>query len=510
MSCEQAGEIDFERFLLESETTEFDAFRAHFLNCSECAAAVSEWTAFDLALQNLLDADGRGRMSHPEPERLEQFSIARDTLGAEAEAIERHLIGCGPCRTELAVMARYESEFLAATAIESTDGHRATERVASLGGVLEWLRRLVERPGFDLGFGLQTAAALSIVLLGLWWSGVFGDAEVSSMDPGPRVARQESEGMQTPDAFESPSLAAGSGLEREAVEAPPGPIRPDESPTRVPSDLPSEAPRIANAESAPAPVTPSNLATRALPVEVPSPVATASTLPAPSSSPGAPGLPALTALEAEGAPRDEILLAALTDLPLPSYVAPAGAESLGWIQQFGAVRAGPTSVAIEIRAPANHAGLTLSAAPRLWWSLSQDTDLPVQVTVVDDRELDPVLRADLPGAFSKGLHSIDLAAQGVELEPDVEYRWFVSLIVDPERPSRNPVAAGALKRVADSDERREIVGRALPTELGHTYARLGLWYDAFDFFASIAAVHPDFEPVTRHRERLVELAGGRP
>jgi hypothetical protein len=213
------------------------------------------------------------------------------------------------------------------------------------------------------------------------------------------------------------------------------------------------------------------------------------------------------AAESVGQPRDEVLLAALTKLPLPTYSAPEGAESVGWMRQFGAVRGGSEAAGIETRAPSSHVGLTLSESPRLWWYLSEESNLPVQVTLSDDSKFEPLLRVELPGPFSKGLHVIDLAEQGVKLEPDVDYRWFVSLIVDADRPSRNPVAVGALREISESDSRRQAVRESPPSERGHTLARLGLWYDAYDFFASISAAHPGFEPVMRHRERLVELAG---
>jgi hypothetical protein len=511
MSCEQAREIDAERFLLEAGTVEFESFRAHFPTCETCAAAVTEWTAFDLALLEVLDEDRRGRMNHPTPDRLELFASTRATLGEEATTIDRHLEICAACRTELAVLARYESEFLPAVEIDSVEGSRATERVGGFDGVRDWLRGLIEASTFDLGFGLQTAAAFSIVLLGLWWSGVFGDSETpGTPTAAPRLAQTQTQTAPTLDGTASPGLAANSELEIPTIDDPAESIALEEAPPPERPDPVPDASRIAMAD------VPSDPDPRAVPAPVPSqeprpanaPEITQSDMPSIARALA----PALTvdeggpAIDAEDAPRDEVLLAALTDLPLPDYNAPAGVESLGWMHQFGAVRAGSNAVTIEIRAPVNHAGLTLSAAPRLWWSLSGGTDLAVQVTVVDDRELDPVLRVDLPGAFTKGLHSIDLAAHGVELQPDVEYRWFVSLVVDADRPSRNPVAAGALRRVADSDPRREIVDQALPTERGHTFARLGLWYDAFDFFASIAAAHPDFEPVARHRERLVELA----
>lgn len=176
------------------------------------------------------------------------------------------------------------------------------------------------------------------------------------------------------------------------------------------------------------------------------------------------------------------------------------------MRQFGAVRAGPTSVTIETRAPEGYAGLTLSASPQLWWSVSGDTDVPIQITVVDESAVDPLLRVEFPEPHSAGLHAIDLAQHGVKLEPGVDYRWFVSLLVGPDRPSRNPVAAGALRVIPESDSRRAAAEQTIASERGHTLARLGLWYDAYNFFATLSLAHPDAEPLAQYRDRLVVLA----
>ncbi|MAG33375.1 MAG: hypothetical protein CL908_21065, partial [Deltaproteobacteria bacterium] len=208
----------------------------------------------------------------------------------------------------------------------------------------------------------------------------------------------------------------------------------------------------------------------------------------------------------DSAPLEEILLAALTDLPLPDYAPPAGAGSLGWMRQFGPVRSGVTSYRVETRAPADHAGLTLDESPRLWWFVAEAIDLPLQVTLVDEEAIDPLLQIELPGPHGPGLQSIDLEEHGIRLEPETEYRWFVSVLVDPNRPSRNPASAGALRVIGDSDERRRGIEETAASARGHTLARLGIWYDAYDFFASLAAAHPQIEGLAAHRDRLVEMA----
>jgi hypothetical protein len=175
------------------------------------------------------------------------------------------------------------------------------------------------------------------------------------------------------------------------------------------------------------------------------------------------------------------------------------------MRQFGAVRAAPGAAKVRARAPGDHTGLTLSPTPRLWWALDQSTDLPIQITIVDGDAIDPLLRVELPGPHAAGLHAFDLAQHGGELAPGVDYRWFVSIVVDPDRPSRNPVSAGSLRVAASSDARRETLSSALPSSRGNAFAELGIWYDAFDFYASLAAAHPEVERLATYRDQLSDV-----
>jgi hypothetical protein len=178
------------------------------------------------------------------------------------------------------------------------------------------------------------------------------------------------------------------------------------------------------------------------------------------------------------------------------------------MRQFGAVR-GRGGASVASQAP-DHVGLTLSSAPTLWWTLDARTEFPIQVTIVDDEAIEPLLRVDLIGPHAAGLHSIALAEHGVELEPNLEYRWFVTMVLDPDRPSRNPVSGGTIRVVSEADSRRDASQASATAEQGHVLARLGLWYDAYDFFAALSAAHPEVDSLARHRERMMELGRTEP
>lgn len=134
------------------------------------------------------------------------------------------------------------------------------------------------------------------------------------------------------------------------------------------------------------------------------------------------------------------------------------------------------------------------------------TELPIQVTAVANEAIEPLLRVDLVGPHAAGLHSISLGKHGVELETDREYRWFVTIVVDPDRPSRNLVSGGAIRVVPESDSRRDAIDEAADGERGHRLSESGIWYDAYDFFASLSLTHPEVASLDRYRRHMIELA----
>lgn len=481
MSCERFRKFDVEAFLIDSESAEFESFRMHLFDCAACSASLEEWTAFERALSQM-DDDGLDRDAHPEPDHLELFGRAQDQMGDEAMVIEAHVNFCRSCQAELSALAQFESGFLAA-ANGSSPLAEVTETTPSfLGGLRDQFRL------WNRGFGFAApvfATALVMIMLGVWLSGVLDSLKTqpSAMKPAPQIVRETPapERAPAPHTPEPPESTAPGQFALGSEEPESNTKELTLAPERLPEDpsVPEPGPIIQQAPEQIAQVAPVTVS--------PKPMA-----PTPRQTIGG----------------DELLLAALTTLPLPDYAAPVQAGSTEWMRQFGAVRSGPVATKVETRAPQNHAGLALSAEPRLWWNLSQETSFNIEVTVVDDREIDPIANIKLAGPFSAGLHQIDLAERGVSLKPNVEYRWFVSLIVDPDRPSRNPVAAGALRVLDSTDQRRNEAKEASPSERGHVLAKLGIWYDAYDFFASISKSHPEQNALARHHEHLTKTAGG--
>jgi len=540
MTCRRARDIDIEAFLIDSAAEGQAEFRTHYPDCVDCSAAVARWSAFDLAVRSTPSPEGVAMGAHPALERLEQLIDSPTPTGSEEVMIRSHVDRCPQCQTEMSVLSRFDPELLAGLVAAAGGSSRVSIPVAEPRGVLilDPIRRFFESltEGLDLRPAALAAIAVAILaVFGIRMSNEFGTGAGAPEQAAGRIQFAENE-KQTPPTLNDPppsSAARGAGalagIEADGALAPDG-IAPLADELLVVDSLAVEL--LADEPLAVDPRADELLAVEPQAVELRLEASDDAATPRAAARPEPQQL-AQTDVEvdstrdadASAAPprgrasvdpkadvaREEILLAALTELPLPSYGAPPGSDSVGWMRQFGAVRGrgGASAASIASQAP-DHVGLTLSSAPTLWWDLDARTELPIQITVVDDEAIEPLMRVDLAGPHAAGLHSIALAEHGVELESDLEYRWFVTVVVDADRPSRNPVSGGTIRVVSEADSRRIASRASAAAERGHVLAELGLWYDAYDFFAALSAAHPELASLARHRERMMELGRGKP
>jgi hypothetical protein len=133
---------------------------------------------------------------------------------------------------------------------------------------------------------------------------------------------------------------------------------------------------------------------------------------------------------------------------------------------------------IDIIAPDGHSGLTASAAPSLYFYVSRRVAYPTRLTISVARQPTPVIETNIPPPQAAGIYAIHLSDHGVRLEPGIIYTWSISIILDPNAPSRDIVATASLARVP-LDPDLDAVLRAAPAwRRAALFASAGLWYDA--------------------------------
>ncbi len=140
---------------------------------------------------------------------------------------------------------------------------------------------------------------------------------------------------------------------------------------------------------------------------------------------------------------------------------------------------GGSDVAVRVLAP-EHAGLTISEQPTLYWYVSKAVNKPVIVTVVDEDAIDPVAELQLKPPFSAGVHALSLAAHKVRLEPNKTYQWGVALVSESGDRFKDVYAGGAITRIEPTSSLKAKLDKSAVANRASLLAEAGIWYDAID------------------------------
>jgi hypothetical protein len=155
----------------------------------------------------------------------------------------------------------------------------------------------------------------------------------------------------------------------------------------------------------------------------------------------------------------------------------------------------------------DHVGLTVKKTPVLNWFLSKPTIYPLKFTLINIGSVTPLHEGLIPSPAHAGIQSINLKDWGLVLEPDVQYRWFISAVRDPDSPSKDIVAGGMIERCEFNDcliyepiltcEQQSVLGNA-----AH-----GFWYDAMACLCELIDTNPSDQSLRRQRAALLNQIG---
>jgi hypothetical protein len=145
--------------------------------------------------------------------------------------------------------------------------------------------------------------------------------------------------------------------------------------------------------------------------------------------------------------------------------------------------------------------LTERASPSLFWHLDGDPGGSVQVefTLIELDGIEPLVEKTLPQPSGAGIRRIRLSELGVELAPEREYEWFISLVPSPDNKSKDIVSGASIIRVAG----------AIPSapRSPQDYAERGLWYDALESLMDALDEQPGSQAIAAERDSLLRQGG---
>ena len=175
-------------------------------------------------------------------------------------------------------------------------------------------------------------------------------------------------------------------------------------------------------------------------------------------------------------------------------------------QSRGAESGAPLLIALV----PDHVAFTIKGDPSLCWYLSLPTTHAMTVTVVDSRGIRPILERALPSPLHAGIHCTRPREYGIELREQESYRWFVTLVVDPDEPSRDIVAGGTIERLPFS----EACSLGMPCtwtscdrDAIYRYSESGLWYDAIACLLDLITHGEDKQSLERMLHHLLNQSG---
>lgn len=161
---------------------------------------------------------------------------------------------------------------------------------------------------------------------------------------------------------------------------------------------------------------------------------------------------------------------------------------------------------LSVLAP-DHSGLTISEQPSLYWFISNPTSLPVELTVMDPEGVQPLLETRLPSPVQAGVHRFRLADHNIHLKPGAAYRWFVTVVPDSDRRSKDILAGGAIERVDVPGDLKTKLATANKSQLFSLYAEAGLWYDAIATISEMIEAAPQNQELRKQRAALLAQVG---
>ena len=151
--------------------------------------------------------------------------------------------------------------------------------------------------------------------------------------------------------------------------------------------------------------------------------------------------------------------------------------------------------------------LTVRGQPRLYWFLRQLTEHPIELTIIEDQAIYPLLETRLSAPRQPGIHSIRLADHGVNLQQGVVYKWFIAIIPDPNRRSKDILAWGAVRQIEISDKLKAKLSDLDKVVASNIYAAAGIWYDAFAEISALIEISPHDLELRKKRNALLEQIG---
>ncbi len=152
----------------------------------------------------------------------------------------------------------------------------------------------------------------------------------------------------------------------------------------------------------------------------------------------------------------------------------------------------------------DHIGLTISTQPTLYFYLSKPSAFPVEFTLIEKQGINPIVETQMVPLKTAGIQSVNLVDYGVHLEKGKQYKWFIALVPDPKRRSKDILAAGGIEHINMPENIKDKLAASDVSQAPYIYAEAGLWYDAFNSLSLMIEKSPDDTRLRQQRDALLD------
>jgi len=177
-------------------------------------------------------------------------------------------------------------------------------------------------------------------------------------------------------------------------------------------------------------------------------------------------------------------------------------------REGGSVRGGLCPISpqrLTALLPSSSLGLTVAARPSFFAYLPPTGGRPVELMLQDAQG--NVLHLSSFQTDKVGLVRVDLPSHAPELKVGETYRWYLSIICDPNDSSANLHVGGWVQRVALTDNLRQQLAKIPVGDRPYLYARAGLWHETLASLMELRQAQPNNASLQADWASLLQIEG---
>jgi hypothetical protein len=157
----------------------------------------------------------------------------------------------------------------------------------------------------------------------------------------------------------------------------------------------------------------------------------------------------------------------------------------------------------------DHPSGTIKKYPSFCWILRNRP--PVRATkmftLMDSRSIKPVLEIRLPNSIqtekNETCDCVNLKDYDILLEPDIQYRWYISIARNPESRSRAVVVGGVIEGCSEESCLTGEMSSRRDRDFVRALALSGFCYESISCLCDLIKSSPDDKDLRRMLEALM-------